>query len=337
MSAGLRAPAPIRHATIRLTILNSAVLLGVIAVFAVAVNAYVSTRFDIEIADESEKILEHAISTLRAALLLGCGVLVVLVPPISYLLARLVLRPVRANLEAQQRFVDDASHELRTPIAIAQGELELALMQDRSGPEYREAIGSALAAVEDLGALSAQLLVLARSERIAPGAPGTERIGLRELGERATLACPAGLRPRIGLRIALSGGSGPDRAGRGGAAEVWCQPELLVRALANLLENAAKFSPAGSPIELLLEPGSGPNGATVRLSVTDHGSGMTHEEARHAFDRFWRADAARSTPGRGIGLSIVRRIAELHGGRATLHSVPGQGTTVTLEIPRAQD
>ncbi|MBN9613868.1 MAG: HAMP domain-containing histidine kinase, partial [Actinobacteria bacterium] len=276
MSAGLRAPASIRHATIRLTILNSAVLLSVIAVFAIAVNVYVSTRFDIEISDKTEKVLEHAISTLRMALLLGCAVLVILVPPISYLLARLALRPVRTNLEAQQRFVDDASHELRTPIAIAQGELELALMQQRSGDEYREAIGSALGAVEDLGALSAQLLVLARSERIVPGAPGTERIGLHELGERALLACPAELRSRIELRIASSGPRGLDRA-----AEVWGQPELLVRALVNLLENAAKFSPAASRIELLLEPGGGPSGGTVRLSVTDHGAGMSADDARH--------------------------------------------------------
>ena len=328
MSAGLRAPATIRRATIRLTILNSAVLLGVIAVFAIAVNLYVSTRFDIEISDRTERVLEHAIGTLRMALLLGCGVLVVLVPPISYLLARLALRPVRANLEAQQRFVDDASHELRTPVAIAQGELELALMQDRSADEYRAAIEAALGAVEDLGALSSQLLVLARSERIVPGAPDTERIAVSRLGERAILACPAELRPRVALSLAVRGAGQPEHAG-----EVWCRPELLVRALANLLENAAKFTPEASPIELRIEP----EGGTVRFSVTDRGPGMSAEEARHAFDRFWRADAARSTPGRGIGLSIVRRIAELHGGRATLHSAPGRGTTVTIEIPRILD
>ena len=128
----LRADALVRRATVRLTILNSAVLLGVVVVFALAVNWYVSRSFDLELADSSEETMDRAVQTLRTALLIGCGILVVLVPPISYALARLALAPVRRNLETQHRFVDDASHELRTPVAVAQGELELGLMRPRS-------------------------------------------------------------------------------------------------------------------------------------------------------------------------------------------------------------
>lgn len=320
----LRADTLVRRATVRLTILNSAVLLGVVVVFALAVNWYVSRSFDLELADSSEEMMDRAVQTLRTALLIGCGVLVVLVPPISYALARLALAPVRRNLEAQHRFVDDASHELRTPVAVAQGELELALMRPRSAEEYRAAIASALSAVEDIGSLSGELLLLAQSEPIAAGTPGTERIGLDELGRRAVLAAPPDLRSRIELAVSAQ----PDRIG-----EVSGRPELLVRAIVNLLENAGKYAPPGTPIGLLIEP----DGETARISVSDRGPRMSAEDARHAFDRFWRADAARSTPGRGIGLSIVRRIAELHGGRAQLHSAPGRGTTVTIEIPRRSE
>ncbi len=302
----------VRRAALRLTVQYSLVLLGVMALFGLGVALYAQVAFDLELPEASEAAIIQANATLRMGLLVCFGALVVLVPPAAYLLARRTLHPVRRNLEAQQRFVDDASHELRTPIAVAQGELELARMRPRDPEAYRAAIDAALAALGELSGLTDDLLLLAREEPLGPG----ERIGLARLGERAVLAVAPELRPRVALRVH-------------GAGELAGSPELLVRAVANLLENAGKFSPAAAPIELLIER----TGDIARITVADEGPGMPPEHAARAFDRFWRADAARSTPGRGIGLSIVRRIAELHGGRASLQSAPGRGTAVTLELP----
>ncbi|MDJ1371814.1 sensor histidine kinase [Gulosibacter molinativorax] len=288
-------------------------MLGLVAVFAIGVAVYASFAFDLELPETTEEALNQANVTLRTVLVVCFIAFVVVVPPLSYLLARHTLAPVRANLEAQQQFVDDASHELQTPIAVAQGELELALLQPRRPEQYQESITAALGALDELGRLTRDLLILAREDGVEDA---REVIDLAELGERALLACPPETRARVRLRQ-----KGSDRF-------VGILP-LLSRAIGNLLENSAKFSPASEPIELLLER----DGEVVRISVSDHGRGMSAVQASRAFDRFWRADNARSTPGRGIGLSIVRRVAELHGGRAFLRSEPGHGTVVTIEIP----
>ncbi|MDR2999571.1 MAG: HAMP domain-containing histidine kinase [Microbacterium sp.] len=303
----------IRRATLRLTVLYSAIIIGVVAVFAIGVGLYATIAFDVEIPGATEEALDRADVTLRAALLICFGAVVVLAPPVSYLLARNALRPVRASLEAQQAFVDDASHELRTPIAVAQGELELALLRPRDGEEYRTAIGTALDALGELDALTRDLLLLARDERLPEPGPETTPDAL---GQQLLQALPAEVRPRVRLRAQ-------------GSEIRLAQPELITRAAANLVENAAKYSDAAQPIDVTYAR----DHDGLRIIVTDRGPGMPPEDAARAFDRFWRADATRSTPGHGIGLSLVRRIAELHGGRARLQSTPGKGTTATITLP----
>lgn len=304
----------IRRATLRLTIQYSLVLLCIVALFAVGVAIYASFAFDLELPEASEQGIDRANATLREGLIICFAVLVVIVPPISYWLARRTLRPVRENLEAQQRFVDDASHELRTPIAVAQGELELALLQERDPEQYRTSIAESLAALQELSGLTNDLLLLTNTDRLDEHADIVE---LRELGDRALATVPPEVRERVVIRMH-------------GDARMRGSAELLARAIANLLENAGKYAAGASPIELTLEA----TGDQVRISVRDQGPGMTPEQARRAFDRFWRADSARSTPGHGIGLSIVQRVTALHAGRASIRTVPGQGTEVVLELPR---
>lgn len=313
----------VRRAVLRLTAVNSLVVLGILALFAFGVDRYASAAFDRDLPglpDGTNDAAEVAIENLRTGMLVCFAVLLVVVPVACWLLARHSLRPVRESLETQQRFVDDASHELRTPISVAQGELELALLRDRDPEEYRAAMRSALAALEELGALTGDLLLLSRGDAEAcGGSSGRGRITVDELARRA-LAAVEGT-PGASIRVAESRD-----------ADIEGSPELLVRAVVNLLENARKFTPADGEIRLGFDlPGS-----AVRISVSDTGAGMPPEDLARAFDRFWRADAARATPGRGIGLSIVRRIAELHGGTAEIRSTPGHGTTVTIELPFAQ-
>ncbi|GAA1778789.1 HAMP domain-containing sensor histidine kinase [Leucobacter iarius] len=313
----------VRRAVLRLAVVNSLVVLGIVALFAVGVERYASAAFDRDLPglpDGANDAAEVAIQNLRAGLLICFAALLLVVPVACWLLARHSLRPVRESLETQQRFVDDASHELRTPISVAQGELELALLRDRDPEEYRAAMRSALAALEELGALTGDLLLLSRGDAEARvGSSERGRISVDELARRALAAVDG--TPGAPIRVAESRD-----------ADIEGSPELLVRAVVNLLENARKFTPADGEIRLGFElPGS-----AVRISVSDTGAGMSPEDAARAFDRFWRADSARATPGRGIGLSIVRRVAELHGGSAEIRSTPGRGTTVSVELPFAQ-
>ncbi|WP_427868654.1 sensor histidine kinase [Leucobacter luti] len=299
----------------RLTVIYSLLLLLVVALFGIGVAWYAAAAFDLELPESSlsEEAIDRANATLRTGLLVCFSVLLLFVPFISYVLARSTLAPVRRNMEAQQQFIDDASHELRTPIAVAQGELELALLNPREPVEYRAAIARALAALGELGSLTSGLLLLTSTERAAAiGSP----VDVRDAAERAMLAMPQEIRERVHLEVT-------------GRAEITGAAELLVRAIANLVENAGKFSPAGTPIAVVVER----SGDEVRVVVSDEGPGMAAEQAAAAFDRFWRADSSRTLPGHGIGLSIVRRIAELHGGSAMLRSKPGRGTQAILELP----
>jgi signal transduction histidine kinase len=225
---------------------------------------------------------------------------------------------VRVSMESQQRFVDDAAHELRTPIAVAQGELELALLQERTPAEYRAATHAALTALADLGSLTEALLLLTRSGDLA-AAGASARFSAEEVALRAVDALPAEYRDRIRLQ-------------RSGNGTVVGNLDLLTRAVANLLENSVRYAEPGSEILLRVER----ENATVRFVVVDHGSGLSVHDADRAFDRFWRAPGARQNPGSGIGLSIVKRIVEGHRGQVTLRSVPGTGTTVTISLPAAR-
>jgi len=102
------------------------------------------------------------------------------------------------------------------------------------------------------------------------------------------------------------------------------QPASLERAIANLLDNAAKWSPAGSPVEVKLADGE--------LTVRDHGPGVAAEDVPHVFERFYRATAARSMPGSGLGLAIVQQVAEAHHGSVGVEEAPGGGALVRLTL-----
>lgn len=306
----------LRRATLRLTIRYSLVLLGVVAMFGLGVGLYVSIAFDAELpeASASEEAIDRANSTLHVGMLICFGVLVFLVPILSYLLARSALAPVRAGFEAQQRFVDDASHELRTPLAVAQGELELALMRDRTPQQYQATIRASLSAIEETGQLTSDLLLLTRADHIGADAIS---ISVAEILNRATLSLPEQDQDRVKVRANAS-------------ETIRCAPELITRAVGNLLENALKFSPPDQHVLLEVSVQSG----EVFMTVTDHGGGMDAADAAHCFERFWRADSARSVPGHGIGLSIVQRIAQYHQGHAELHSTLGAGTRASIQFPQ---
>jgi heavy metal sensor kinase len=221
------------------------------------------------------------------------------------------------SFDTIRRFVGDASHELRTPLAVIQGEADVALAGDRTPAEYRETIAIIQDETRRLSRLVDDLLHLARadSENVKPH---REPFYLNDLlaeccRSAQTLAASRG--------VALDCRSVQDVTFHG-------DPELLRRLTSNLLDNAIRYTPAGGKVSVGLET----DADGVRIAVSDTGIGISPEAAAHVFERFYRADQARSREqgGFGLGLSIVKWIAESHNGTVELHSQPGVGSTFTV-------
>lgn len=310
-----------RSTTIRLTILFTVVQLLLFAAFAIAVYAYVTGAFDFDAAESDGEgamnAAEQGFANLRVGLLVAYAALLAFVPLSSYAMARLALRPLKLSYELQQQFVDGASHEMRTPLAVIQGELELALARDRPPSEYRSAIASSLEAASGLVRLTEDLLLLSRDENGELGMTFT-RVRLDQLARATVERRQGNAGPRVLFAPATS-------------VAVMGSSELLTRALDNLIDNAVKFSRDSGSIVVKVGAAEG----RAVLSVTDSGIGMTPSDASRAFDRFWRADAARSRPGHGLGLPLVRQIAGAHSGRVSIDSRAGAGTTVEISLPLA--
>jgi signal transduction histidine kinase len=305
-----------RRAKLRLALSYAAVQLLLFAAFGLGIYAYVTTAFDYDVAESDSAVLtaEAGFATLRTGLILAYLALVVVIPVTSYVLASLAMRPILASFEAQQRFIDDASHEFRTPLSALQAQLELGLRRRRSDAEYRTILGHSLNSTAQLNEILDDLLVLSR------GAHDTN-IAMRDV-EVGSIISDA-------IEQLAPGDSARVRHERAAEFVVTAAPSMLTRAVVNLLTNALRYSPPDSFVTV----GVTRRGSAARISIKDHGTGMSRAESELAFDRFWRADTSRASQGRGLGLSIVKEIANLHGGRIDLDSQPGIGTTAILEIP----
>ncbi len=232
-----------------------------------------------------------------------------------------MLARVEAAFQAQRRFVADASHELRSPLANLRGTVEVALRQPRSAVEYRETLGVALEETERLSRLVNDLVMLSRvdanqfSLQLAP-------CDLGEIAHRAVTA--------HGARAEQKGVALQDEQVQ--SIMLLGDAQRLRQVLDNLLDNALRHAPRGSAVVLATEHTRG----EVRLSVQDSGPGLSPDDAVHVFDRFYRTDSsrARDSGGLGLGLPIAKAIVEAHHGRIALHSAPGQGCVVSVDLPR---
>ncbi|PZS19487.1 MAG: two-component sensor histidine kinase [Pseudonocardiales bacterium] len=235
---------------------------------------------------------------------------------INGLLARL-----QEALERERGFVADAGHELRTPLAILRAELELAARPGRSREALVEAVSHAGEETDRLIRLAEDLLLLARADNAQPFLRPVPLLLPELLGAAAR---GAGARAEArGVAVAVRGPA---------ALTVVADPDRLRQAVDNLLDNATRHAPSGSVVEVnVTANGTG----MIMVEVADRGPGFPVEFLPNAFERFHRADAARTRDGggTGLGLSIVQAITEAHGGHATVGNRPGGGATVTLELP----
>ncbi|HVT13520.1 MAG TPA: ATP-binding protein [Fimbriimonadaceae bacterium] len=221
--------------------------------------------------------------------------------------------------ETQKRFTADASHELRTPLTRIRLAASAALAETATPEEQRKALQVVDTAAESIGRLVQEMLVLARAD-----------------AGQLTMQ-----RERIDLRVVATdvlGNFSPENVEL--AADLQDSPvtilgdcEHLRRVLANLIENALRYTPAGGTITVSVHS----EGATARLQVRDTGEGVSAEHLPHLTERFYRADPsrARSDGGVGLGLAICKTIVEAHQGTLQIESTVGQGTTVSVRIPLA--
>jgi heavy metal sensor kinase len=237
----------------------------------------------------------------------------------NQLLARL-----EASFEQQRRFMADASHELRTPVAILRGETEVTLSQpERTPTEYREALAILRDESQRLAHIIEDLFTLTRADA------GQYPLAFRDayLDEIASEALVRARSLALAKNITLTSAIEPD-------LPISADEALLARMFLNLLDNAIKYSPPGSTVNLTCRRENDP----YVVSISDNGPGIPADLQARIFERFFRADKARSrsegeTGGAGLGLSIARWIAEAHHGRLELERSDSSGSTFTATLP----
>ncbi len=231
-----------------------------------------------------------------------------------------MLARLEQSFEQLTRFSSDLAHEFRSPINNLVAAASVTLARARAPAEYQNTLGIVVEEGQRLSRMVSSMLFLARADNAGQHLH-LERVALavefRKLADFYDIAAE-----EQGITLAIHG-----------EAELDADPVLLRRALSNLLTNALRYTPRGGTVRL---SAAWEHDAVV-IAVSDDGDGIAAEHLPFLFDRFYRADAARSSAdSTGLGLAVVRSIAELHGGTAEVISTPGKGSTFTLRLPARQ-
>jgi heavy metal sensor kinase len=218
-----------------------------------------------------------------------------------------------------RQFSADASHELQTPLTILKGEIEVALRSTRSPEEYQQVLRSSLEEIDRINRLVGGLLLLARADA------GVLRLDLQPVDLSALAAQVMSRMQRLAGEKSLV-----LHSVLAAPVLVNADKEHLQRLLLNLLDNAIKYTQPGGEVTVALTC----DDSHARIRVIDTGIGLTEAEQEQIFTRFYRSAEAKSQGGgAGLGLCLVRSIAEAHGGTIEVASTPGQGSTFTVVLP----
>jgi signal transduction histidine kinase len=234
-----------------------------------------------------------------------------------------LLDRLEAAFQIQKTFVSNASHELRTPLTAMIGELQVALMKQRSTEEYERVLQSILEDANLLTQLSNGLLQMVQASTDSSKIQMTE---LR-LDELVWQACGEARKRRSQMAVDVEFVNMPEDENE---LLIKGNEALLLIATINVLENAVKFSGATSTIAASIEV----QPLHLLLRVRDWGIGMTPDDVRKVFVPFFRAESVRDISGHGIGLPLAEKIIQLHRGSIEVHSQLNQGTEVTIKLPK---
>ncbi len=234
-----------------------------------------------------------------------------------------MLERLEQSFLREKQFTSDASHELRTPVTVVLAQCEYTLEEDRKPEEYQAALEVIQRQARRMSVLIAQMLTLARMDRQEEKRCQMEWMNLSELTE---LVCEeqAALAKEKG--IDLSASVCPD-------CFAWADQEMITRLLINLIENAVKYGRSQGFVRITLYQ----EDSHLLFAVEDNGIGIAEQDLPHIWDRFYQADDSRqvlgSAHGTGLGLSMVKWIAEQHGGTVTVSSILGKGSRFTFRMP----
>jgi heavy metal sensor kinase len=228
-----------------------------------------------------------------------------------------MLERLERGVKDQRRFIDDASHELRTPLAVMRAELEVALRERGLDPGARATLESLHQDAEGMGATVEDLLTLARADE-GKLALAKEAIDLRSSADAVRAALePMAAASNVEVRL------------EGEGTPVIADERRIEQVLRNLLANAITYAGPGGHVVVKTWKGDG----SAYCSVRDDGPGIPDRMRSRVFDRFFRADEARTGNGAGLGLAICRELVTAHGGRIQVDSQQGSGSTFTFTIP----
>ena len=261
---------------------------------------------------------------LRNGLIVGGAVGAIAAAVLSQWMVSSSLKPIRDQLHRLIRFTSDASHELRHPLTAILAVIGTARERgqlDRAEPELRQKINRIDQATAEMTRLVEDLLLLTRLDRAAPDQQHWQHFDLCELAEDlAALYQDRASSQQLHLHCELKP-----------PAMVHGHPDQLRRLVSNLLVNAMQFTPAGGAVTLQVQL----QGQQVMVVIEDEGPGIPSDQRRLVFERFWQADAARSGPNAGLGLSIARSITQVHGGLIEAQSAPSGGCRMVVLLPAA--
>lgn len=248
-------------------------------------------------------------SAVVALLLVGIG---------GATLANQSIKPIESAITQMRRFMGDAAHELKTPIAVLRARTDVALQRPRSPEEYNEILNGVSKEAERLGNLVENMLLLARADA---GQWPVQKVKVfldDILMDAASAAQALGTAKNVEIDLDTL----EETAVNG-------DPTLLRQLFMILLDNAVNFTPEGGKVIATAQK----NGRHCYVTITDTGVGIPSSALPHVFERFFRADPARSRGGVGLGLSIARWIVDVHGGRIEVQSHEGKGTSMKVVLP----
>lgn len=319
------------RARLKLTAYYTAVVLVILAVFSLAVYGLfarnIASNLEYEGSGQEEnskieaKIIEKAQDQMQTILLTVDGLIIVLVAGLSYYLAGKTLEPIETAYKRQKRFVADCAHELRTPLAVMKTGVEAVLNGRDSKDEYKKLTQDSLEELNHLSVTVDDLLFLARSDDLQK--VEFNKFDLANLARKQIeLMRPYAQDKAVDLQEDIKGELHMDG-----------NKVYLKRLLSNLVKNAIDYNKPKGTVKVTLQKDK----QQAVLKVTDTGIGISQEDLKHIFERFYKSDKARvrKSSGAGLGLSIVQEIVALHKGKIDIKSELDKGTEIIVSLPFA--
>ena len=317
-----------KKARVRLTFYYTLVVVVIIGLFSVALyftliqNIKGHVLESVVDEDAQTEVINDTANDLQMIIIIIDGLVLVLIGYLSYMLSGKTLKPIAKAMEAQKRFSAEASHDLRTPLAIMQTDIEVTLNNKNENiKQYRKTLESNLEEVKKMSTLASNLLLMARTEE---GLLKTDMVSIEVASfvEKIILKFKKQAEAKNIKLSFMSEKINP----------IKISPNYFERAIQNIIQNAINYTVNGGSINVIAKQ----ENQHILIRIDDTGVGIKESDLPHVFNRFYKASHSRNdTSSSGLGLPIARQIIEQHGGTITIKSKEGVGTSVFISIPRA--